>query len=234
MDRSSQALRSGVYKKILLFQMVAVLMLILSGCGNEESPYEGDPSRKWLFGGPYCQPDSSGKFSETPLVFNSDSQATGSNGYHYAEGGACIARPLKEVLSASHHNSSFEWDESHLDGNPSLGKDSRVDFFFTALHRANAWSIVWFKIQWFQTVTEGTAAAPKVVTVNFNKSDGTTFIKYWDGNIVLYEVAPNVTGFDMRQHVEARDTDLEKVKNGLTRRLQSYRTAPAEWKYLAR
>jgi hypothetical protein len=232
MVRTFKALHLGVCTS-LFFPFALALIFTIIGCGNEDTPYEGDPAEVWMHGAKYCSPnEKTGKYEEGPLVFDEHPElgTTGKHDYFAAEGGGCIARPLKEVLSATHQRTSFEWDDSHIDGEPKNDLDPRVNFFFSVEY--GAFTVSW-TMHWFQSIAEGTLATPKKVVINYRKVAGTTHIVYWHGNIVLYALGPRMTGFDMRQHVKAPwPTTLAKVKGGLVKRLEGYRTAPAEWKYL--
>jgi hypothetical protein len=208
---------------------LAAIVLFVSGCGkNLDTPFVGNPKLSPLAKaprpkgqGPYCSPDPTGKYDLNTVII----AKKGNNGQHdFAQGGGCVGRSLAEVLAVTHNQEFVHWSKANLKGFQ-IVSDPRVDFLMKANYAAGPFPFTqkWL-MEWYESVTEGTIAAPKHIVINYKKVQGTSYISFWQGSLDLIEVADNVTSFAMEDQVTAAQTGPEESAASVAELLAHART----------
>ncbi len=223
-----------------------VSVLLLAACGNgPPTPFVGDPTAPSLEAekptesavdapeeGPYCKIVGGKYTSSQPVI-----ALTGkSNGNFWAQGGGCIERPLYELWAVTHNPEIAAWNESDLAAF-SQGKDRRVDFHFETHHEAGPKipfipRVNW-KMDWFQTLTEGSVEHPSYLVVKYVKSEGTSHIGFWEGTFELKALTQSVTSFVMRNEIRGTRVDSEKSQGAIRDMYLRLKTLKPFWTYLA-
>jgi hypothetical protein len=74
--------------------------------------------------------------------------------------------------------------------------------------------VKWF-MDWYHSVKRGTPQAPETVLINFKKTEGTSYIPYWEGSIRLEKVNDQVTSFRMGNQIKASRQNEEDVRGAV-------------------
>ncbi|NDG85225.1 MAG: hypothetical protein EBX52_09360 [Proteobacteria bacterium] len=68
---------------------------------------------------------------------------------------------------------------------------------------------------WSTTIKDGTAEAPRVALVSYQKTNGTSHIDHFCGNIQLERISETTTGIHLVEEIKADRRSPEDVLNGL-------------------
>ena len=74
---------------------------------------------------------------------------------------------------------------------------------------------------WSTVIKEGTADAPKAALVMYQKTNGTSHIEHFCGNILLERISDAATGIHLVEEIKADRRSPEDVLNGLRGTLQT-------------
>ena len=196
----------------------AVLALSVPAFADDLSKpiFNLDPSQ-------YCAKDSTGKYVGAFQV--KSGEETGADDaaltdeldskYMWGQGGGCIFRATRDAWGALHNQPLMVWD------GVSESTFTTVAPLPGATHRYQVQYIVrdivtvkW-KMDWHHSLQQGTLLAPQQVTVNYRKVEGTTYIPYWEGTVVLKDLAPGVVAFAMRNQVNAAQTSADDAASSV-------------------
>lgn len=205
--------------------ILTLAVILLAGCGRSiHTPFQGDPRKSPLGQTCYCNSDGSASTDGGPVTI----PIKGHIGEHdVAEGGGCVLRPLAETWSVTRTAAAVTWAKSSVTRFDQVSSP-HVDFLFRAGYEAGPriFRQKW-EMEWYHTVLEGTASAPKRVVINYKKVNGTGYISYWQGSIELKEMRPHVTSVLMRNEVSAAQTGPDDVAQGIRDMVAHLRTLPA-------
>lgn len=225
-----------------------ILLLFLSACGvvanagEEETPFIGNaveaivpikfPPEGSSGNGDsptqYCSSDENGRFSDHVQV----SKGTES-GFVWAEGGACIFRPLREVWGVSHNQSLMVWDGVDSSNfTERFDRPEGVFHFYEINYFVDEIIDVEWTMNWYHSVRQGSFDQPLQILINYKKVKGTRFIPYWEGSIILHQVTPDITSISMRNQIRASRTDEDDAENTIRDVVQKLRTGPPNWEPL--
>lgn len=211
----------------------AWVLPFLAGCGRTIfTPLEGDPTAALPGEAPtagkaeFCVAGADGSF---PLEGVTIAEKRWDGKAAVARGGGCVGRSLRDAWAALHAGEALHWNGADLlDFARVLPvPDERVLFLFQSKYQAGPpvfrqkWTMQWFHSR----KDEG-------IFVRFKKTEGTSFIPRWDGTIELVPVAKAVTGFAMRNEIEASRTGLDESEGSVRDQLSRIRTTPADYTYL--
>lgn len=188
-----------------------------------------NPNPAWPGEG-YCFPDSTGNYADTVTI-----EKKGNNGQHdFAEGGGCIARPLREVWAVTHNKQTLQWKGADLTQFGSLPDGGAVfAFLFRTKYEAGPFPFRqnWL-MNWYHVVKEGSVATPTKVLVTYAKVVGTSYIPYWQGKIQLTALTPRTTSFVMHDEIKAANTGPENAEGSIRDVLTHLRNRAPVWDYL--
>jgi hypothetical protein len=75
-------------------------------------------------------------------------------------------------------------------------------------------TLEWEEI-WAHSLLEGTPDAPKSILISYQKTQGTSHIRHFCGNILLKEIDKDTTGVFLIENIDADQRDPDEVANGL-------------------
>lgn len=178
----------------------------------------------------FCQVDSNGK------ILSDDHSAADGDPRIHAQGGGCIARPIREVWAVLLNQPAMKPDdvnEYHPVERPDLVNPAEGQVFAfdvrNIVHALGGIVNPEWTVRWYHSINFGTYAAPNQLRFKFQKVDGTSHINYQKGNYVLDRVTENVTSFTMEQWVEADRYDVEKGAQEVSTALRKLRNNSPDW-----
>ncbi len=218
-------------------------LLLIVRCGGEgpPTPFQGDPKESSFprssaqpsagdQQGPYCKKESSGAFESPKTTIATKGKDP--KGFFFAEGGGCIARPLRQVWAALHNPLSVKWKDANL-VDFTESKQADVDFLFLANYEAGPFFAVQsWTIEWYQTLKEGTVEDPKRLLISYAKVKGTRHITHWKGEFELVALDDKTTSFAMRNELRGTRINEEKAAGGILDIYQNLKSIDPNWTYL--
>jgi len=209
-----------------------VVSLVLVGCGRTIlTPLEGDPTTGLPTDGvrplevsEFCKADDEGHFPLREMVIGAGWRGP----VAFAYGGGCVGRSLRDTQAALHNGEALHWVGTDLLGFARI-PDERVPFVFERKYKAGPplFAQKW-TMQWFHSEKDAR------VFVRFKKTEGSSYIARWDGTIELVSMAPNVTGFAMRNEIEAARTGVAESVGSVRDQLMRVRTVKPDYSFLGR
>lgn len=226
--------------------LVIALMFSIVACGvvskageEDETPFEGNAvepivpialppngsSGHGVDATQYCSPNENGQFSDAVQISKGLQ-----DDFVWAEGGACIFRPIREVWAVSHNQPIMVWDG--VDSWNATEKPDRpegVSHFYEIYYFVDRIIDVNWTMNWYHSVRQGTFEGPSQVLINYKKIKGTRFIPYWEGAIILHQVTPEITSISMRNQIRASQTDEDDASNTILDVVQKLRSSSPNW-----
>ena len=166
----------------------------------------------------YCAPDADGKYVFDTKM-SSGETTDGANGhYHFAEGGGCLDRPIREAWAASMNQDLMVWTEPGNSGHYAVAAPPPgvTRFFDVEYQHVQTGIKVKWNMTWYHTILAGTPAAPEKILINYRRYKGTKFIKYWEGSIILTKLSDTVTGIWVRNQIRAVSVGEVRARGGAT------------------
>ncbi len=77
--------------------------------------------------------------------------------------------------------------------------------------------------EWAHTLLEGTVESPKEILISYQKTQGTSHIRHFCGNILLKSLNPTTTGVFLYEQIDADQRDPDEVADGLLGTLRTLR-----------
>jgi len=229
--------------------LIAILTCLNLSCSfrGPDTPIDFDSTRLWdtlpsleemYF---LCDRNGQGSFESVRDVIREKGTE---DRIHYAMGGGCIYRPIRETWAATQTIEAMDWISSDLktfkriptnqvdylfEGNYEEGKGSRTGIkkLFGKFVGKQKWVM-----QWTHYVHEGNIEDPEIILIYYKKIKGTKFINHWEGAIILIKVAPQVTLFFMQNKVRATTTNPKLAAASITEMLEKLPQITPNWDYL--
>lgn len=229
-----------IIRKILILLLTA---LPLVSCGNSrflkniDSPTKKDPARPFVNLGPdVCIAQEDGSYPKDPAVISGSGDDIEFGHYFYGQGGGCIARSLREVWATAMNQPLMIWDEAkedHADASTPDGfaKLFDVHYYVTKSVLGAPFTVRW-AMHWFHSVQTGTVKEPTEILINYHKYSGTDHIAYWQGSIVLRQLADNLTGINLRNQIRADRTGEGEAKSTVSDIIYKLQTGSPDWSQL--
>jgi len=228
----------GILRLLLISGLVLQIFAcgVISNAGEEETPFQGNAvepivpiipppdgnGANNINSTQYCSPNENGQFSDG-LQISKGSQ----DDFVWAEGGACVFRPIREVWAVSHNQPVMVWEG--VDSSNATERADRPDgvsHFYEVYYFVDRIIDVNWTMNWYHSVRQGSFDAPSQVLINYKKIKGTRFIPYWEGSIILHQVTPDITSISMRNQIRASQTDEDDAASAISDVIQKLRTAP--------
>lgn len=156
----------------------------------------------------YCKPNPDGTYPHKlePIHMGE------AEDHLWVEGGGCLNRSIEDVWALLHDFDLMRWDnaarydlaeaEAPEDG---IHEHYRITYYYTELGMTVDWTQTWS-----YAIRKGTPEHPDEIIINYRKVDGTRFIAYWEGTLVLTRLADNITAITGRNQIKATRTDVKR------------------------
>lgn len=212
---------------MLLPQRILAATFLLSFCfytgcsSNIETGFEGDITKpldgiptgtvpttgEGPFPTQYCY-KSNGEFISNVSV------TRGGGKYDWALGGTCIFRPLRDVWAAFNHPSFMRWPEAEGYAAALSAAPAGVQLLWNThyhLERFPVGDVDW-DMAWYHTIMQGSPSNPRQVVINYGKYNGTSYIKRWQGSVLLEFVTPTITSITIKDTLSASTQDSQNCE----------------------
>lgn len=157
----------------------------------------------------WCAPDpDTGTFPQGISRIDKDENEN----FAWAEGGGCVNRPLREAWAILHDIpyligiESGKVDRYQLQivtpEGPTLTHHYDVDYEVDEALVTVAWTMAWT-----HELVRGTFDDPRHVVVRYRRTDGSRFMPYWEGSIVLEAVSDDVTAVFIHDEIKTLRSD---------------------------
>lgn len=173
----------------------------------------------------YCKPVA-GEYAEDPAFM----EAGETEEFYWGEGGACVKRPIDEVWAVFHNQPLLVWkdiDRSNHEAQPP--SEENATHLYRVHYEVDKIFTVEWDMEWTHKLVKGTLDDPEVVTITWNKVDGTRYIPYWKGTVQLEKLSDGVTGISVRNQISASQTDEEEAGATVTSMVEKARTGEPMW-----
>jgi hypothetical protein len=173
----------------------------------------------------FCKVDDSGHILSQDQVFANPE----GDGIH-SGGGGCIARPIRDVWGVYFNHPVMQpddVDEYTATARPDLipletGGQILFVFDLYNVHHVPLINPAW-TVRWYHAVQHGSFETPNQVSINFQKVDGTSYIRKLEGGYVLDRVTDQVTSWVMDQYADAERYDHDKAFHDVVRNFERMR-----------
>jgi hypothetical protein len=169
-----------------------------------------------------CQPDASGNVPEN-VVLNSSPNPGG--GY-WVTAQTCFKNPLAKVWEGLRSDGAMLWGETRPRHEKDADNQSPTNPVYTFDRGYEAgpdpFSEKWV-MRYEHNLVQGTLAQPQQVLMKFEKTQGTSHIRTWRGQVQMNAVNPNSTVLTMEAVVDAdrtKQSDAEAVATELIDRVR--------------
>ena len=175
-----------------------------------------------------CAPHADGSFA-------ADFQVKYGNGSSmWGQGGGCISRPIREVWATALNHALLMWDGVGKTSWNRLAPQGSLTHTYDVYYAVKRMGIVvaaWH-MMWYYSVSKGNLNDPQQILINYHRSSGTTHIPYWEGTIVLEKVTDGVTGFVMRNQINADATKPADAGSAVSDVFKKLSTGAPDWSQL--
>jgi hypothetical protein len=188
----------------------------------------GDPT-SGIHNTNYCKVDATGKILTPDQIFSYQQNS----GVH-SGGGGCIARPIRDVWGVFFNNGVMKPDD--VDEYTSTPKPELVPananppvlfvFDLYNVHHVPLINPAW-TVRWYHSMQYGTFETPNEVAINFQKIQGTSYIRVLQGGFVLDRVTDDITSWVMDQYADAERYDTNKAYQDVQEDFTRMRTGPS-------
>lgn len=237
--------------KFLSLLAALSMVLALSSCGkkNISSAWDRDVKNPLLDSNPqrdergaistaFCRLDPNGAYStKVGGVEARYSDAVNvANGhrddYDFGEGGACVNRPIREVLAAAQNQEFFHWEGTTNFALRSVeSPDPLTKHYVYTYHVSNPFPLpnVDWTMDWFYSVVKGTLEQPEQVVISYKKIEGTKYIRKWEGSITLDYVSDTITSIAASDHADATQQDSKDAEATVRTIIEKARSQAPNW-----
>jgi len=192
-----------------------------------------DPSAQPIIddGDKYCQPDSKGNFDGTSTSVDS---GTLPNSDAWAEGGGCVLQPIRQVWAVLNNVDGLKWAAADkitytrtVNPKPGFTHLYEIVYYKSTLIGEINWTI-----DWYHAVSAGTYKSPTQVSINYQRTAGTSMIPVWQGGIVLNKITDKVTSIAVRNQFRARQSSSDNeasARSALSEIVDDSRKLTPDW-----
>lgn len=200
--------------RALRLAVAALGLLALAGCEYlgcepdtpERSEFDPDSIKlkEW------CSPDESGEFPKGITKIEKGEEEE----YYWSEGGGCVHRPIREAWAILHDipylvgyktDRIDEYELVDIKAPDAEGVTHQYEIVYT-VHKMM--TIEWTML-WTHELLEGTYEEPEHVVVNYRRTEGSRFMPYWEGNMVLERVTDDVTAVFIHDEIKTMESSPE-------------------------
>jgi hypothetical protein len=205
--------------------VTAAVLSMMAACGSApDTPVTGDqriPIRPDET--QYCQPLSPNPEASTI--------SSGEGEYFWAEGGTCIRRPLREAWAVIHNTELMNWRGTtsykvmDAGGIPDgFTHHTKIEYAVKKFMVTTTWIM-----EWHHSIQAGSFEEPNKIVVNYQRTEGTQHIEYWQGSIVLEALQDGTTAFWMRDQIRRTQGAPEKCVETVEQVIEKIRTGAPNW-----
>lgn len=182
-----------------------LISILFSNCGpilkpeELETPYSRLPNESLIpLSTIYCEISPNGQYEEKLTVEQSES-----DDMYWASGGGCILRPIRETWALTHNLNLMQWEKTHEFSATKLSPAQDLTHHYEIKYIVHDTLTVDWTMVWFHSLTGwGGMEDPGQVSINYQKTKGTSHIRRWEGSILLEAVEDGVTGFSIRNGIK--------------------------------
>lgn len=137
-------------------------------------------------------------------------------GFYWSQGGGCIERPLREIWGVTHNQPHMIWEQIDDATFETLTPPEGFSHAYSIVYIKKAFITVDWTMIWTHALVRGTPEAPEQVVVNYRRIEGTSYLPYWEGTILLEALDTGVTSVTIRNQINASRTDEDDAAGTIT------------------
>ena len=92
------------------------------------------------------------------------------------------------------------------------------------------WTMEWYH---HVAIPKNDIKNPERIIINYKKTKGTKFIRYWEGSIIVDFISPSITAIAIRNQMEGERMDEEKAQGSTVQIVDKARSGAANWDAIA-